>query len=65
MGHYSDIYAQTLKDARRDERAKLNSLERCYNACNNKDSDYAKAVKGILDLRTATMKIWDDAPEAI
>lgn len=65
MVHFMDVYAQTLSYARENQRRQLDNLERCYNAISNKSSKYAIAVKGILDLQRETMKIWDDAPEAI
>lgn len=65
MENFAAVYTESLRSARKDARTKLNSVEKCYNSLSNKDSEYARAVKGILDLRKATMKIWEDAPEAI
>ena len=58
-------YTATLRGIRKENRTRINSFERGYNLLKNKESSYAKEYAAIIELQKATMKIWDDAPEAI
>ena len=58
-------YAATLRGIRKEQRTRLNKLEQGYNLLQNKESSYAKEYAAIIELQKSTMKIWDDAPEAI
>ena len=58
-------YAATLRGIRKENRTMLNRFERGYNLLQNKESSYAKEYAAIIELQKATMKIWEDAPEAI
>jgi vacuolar-type H+-ATPase subunit D/Vma8 len=65
MSNANSCYTATLKNIRKENRTRLNNFERGYNLLQNKDSSYAKEYAAIIELQKATMKIWDDAPEAI
>lgn len=65
MSNDNSCYTATLKNIREEQRKRLNNLERGYNLLQNKESSYAKEYAAIIQLQKATMKIWDDAPEAI
>ena len=58
-------YAATLRGIRKEHRTRLNSFERGYSLLKNKETSYAKEYAAIIEFQKATMKIWDDAPEAI
>ena len=65
MSNDNSCYTATLKNIRKENRTRLSKLEQGYNLLQNKESNYAKEYAAIIELQKATMKIWDDAPEAM
>lgn len=61
----TNCYLATLKSIRKEQRTRLNKFEQTLNLLKNKDSSYANEVRAIISLQKETMKIWDEAPEAI
>jgi hypothetical protein len=62
---FEDVYRVSLKDARSALRKKLNANIKCYESLQNKDSGYARAIKGMQDLHKAALEIYDQAPDEI
>ena len=65
MQKFEDVYRVSLKDARSALRKKLNANIKCYDSLQNKDSGYARAIKGMQDLHKAALEIYDHAPDEI
>jgi hypothetical protein len=65
MSDNTSCYTATLRNIRKENLTRLNKFEQGYNLLQNKESSYAKEYAAIIELQKATMKIWDDAPEAI
>lgn len=65
MGTDNSYYKATLKKIRKEGREKLNKLEQGYSILQNKDSDFGKAYRAIIDLQKETVNIWDSAPNEI
>jgi hypothetical protein len=59
------IYGVSLKSIRQESSQKVKDIERNYNALVNKDSQYGREVKALLDLYRMVDQIWRTAPSEV
>lgn len=61
----ADVYKVSVKDHRAKLKGLLTRNEKAYEALNNKDSEYAIAIKSLQDLHRAAYLIYKNAPDEI
>jgi len=65
MQKMTDVYKISIKDHRRLAKKRLTENEKAYASLKNKESLYAKAIKGLQDLHRQVYEIYRDAPDEI
>lgn len=59
------VYSLSVKHERQRMKKALDENKMCYESLINKESDYAKAVKALGDLREKAYSVYRDAPSTI
>ena len=58
-------YSATLKMRKQESSRTVNQIESGYNLLQNKDSQYAREVKALLDLYKLVDQVWRTAPNEV
>ena len=62
---YYSLYQYTINQNRIEERHKVNRMIKTYESLKDKNTDFAKEVKAILDLRKKVLELYIGAPDSI
>lgn len=61
-GLMAECYTATIKALKRSARDELIRAQRCYDFLSNKDTEYAKDVLAILEIKKQVAAIYENAP---
>ena len=65
MSDFLKVYSASLKDAKRSLKKQISQSEAAYNSLQNKDSNYARAIRAITDLNIKALEVYESAPNEL
>jgi hypothetical protein len=58
----AECYTATIKNCKRESKRKLLDMQRAYDSLTNKNTEYARDIKAIIDIYKSVDEIYANTP---